>query len=90
MFAFGPAKLLLLILVVYLVWNGWKFTRRVERMRRAMQEEMDRRRPGGATGAANLPAEDLVKCRICGAYVPMQSAPACGRGDCPYRKPGIA
>ena len=80
---------MLLALVFLVVWYGWKYTRRVDQIRRALQEEMERRRnaaPGGrGDGARNLPAEDLIKCDSCGAYVPAQSAASCGRADCPWR-----
>jgi len=89
MFGFSPGKLLLLALVFLVVWYGWKYTRRVDQIRRALHEEMERRRsaaPGGRGDATrNLPAEDLIKCDSCGAYVPAQSAASCGRADCPWR-----
>jgi uncharacterized protein len=89
MFGFSPGKLLLLALVFLVVWYGWKYTRRVDQIRRAQHAEMERRRnaaPGGSGDATrNLPAEDLIKCESCGAYVPAQSAASCGRADCPWR-----
>jgi len=91
MFGLSPGKLLLLALVFLVVWYGWKYTKRVEQIRRALQEEMERRRNAAQGGGArNLPAEDLVKCPSCGAYVPAQSAAACGRADCPWRKSSAA
>ena len=90
MFGFSPGKLLLLALVFLVVWYGWKYTRRVDQIRRALREEMERHRnaaQGGGGGATrNLPAEDLIKCHSCNAYVPAQSAAACGRADCPWRR----
>jgi hypothetical protein len=79
MFGLSPGKLLVLAIVAAIVWYGWKYAKRVEAVRRALNEELQRRRGGGA---GNLPAEDLVKCETCGAYVP-GSAKACGRTDCP-------
>jgi len=29
-------------------------------------------------------AEDMIACRVCGAYVPARGARSCGRADCPY------
>ena len=42
MFGFSPGKLLLLALVFLVVWYGWKYTRRVDQIRRALREEMER------------------------------------------------
>ncbi len=90
MFGFSLGKLLLLALVFLVAWYGWKYTKRVDQIRRALREEMERQRnaaQGGGGGAKrNLPAEDLVKCKVCGAYVPAQSASACGRADCPWKR----
>ena len=79
MFGFSPGKVLLLALVFLVVWYGWKYTKRVEQIRRALREEMERQRNAAPGATRNLPAEDLIKCRSCGAYVPAQSAAACGR-----------
>ncbi len=29
-------------------------------------------------------AEEMVECKVCGAYVPASKPKNCGRGDCPY------
>ncbi len=86
MFGFSPGKVLLLALVFLVVWYGWKYTKRVEQIRRALREEMERQRNAAPGATRNLPAEDLIKCRSCGADVPAQSAAACGRADCPWRR----
>jgi uncharacterized protein len=87
MFGFSLGKFLLLAIIVGIFWYGWKYARRVEQLRRALREEMARRRGpsgAGADDARSLPAEDLVKCSACGAYVPGRSAQSCGRADCPW------
>ena len=86
MFGFSLGKLLLLALVFLVAWYGWKYTKRVDQIRRALREEMERQRNAAPGAKRNLPAEDLVKCKICGAYVPAQSASPCGRADCPWRR----
>lgn len=44
------------------------------------------RRRGGskAGGEGRAPAEDMVQCTVCGAYVAAHGATSCGRDDCPY------
>ena len=95
MFGFSPGKILLLLLVFLVVWYGWKFSRRVELVRRTLQQEMERQRNaaqagGRAGGGRNLQAEDLVKCRICGSYVAPQGTSPCGRADCPWVRTGAS
>ncbi|MDE2228649.1 MAG: hypothetical protein KGL11_06370 [Alphaproteobacteria bacterium] len=80
---FSLGKLIVLGAIIAVVWYGWKYAQRVEQVRRALKEEIDRRR-AGTPQARNRPAEDLVKCTACGIYVPAQGARACGRADCPW------
>ena len=76
-------KLLVLIAIVLVVWYSFKYTKRVEAVRRALRHEMAARQARARPQRAQtLPAEDLVKCDRCGAYVAVRSA-ACGRPDCP-------
>lgn len=76
-------KLLLLALVVFGVWYGFKWLRRVEEMRR-MHARDDERGGRGSGERPQVRAEDMVQCRRCGTYVPGTGAAACGRSDCPY------
>jgi len=80
---FSLGKLLVLAFILAVVWYGWKYARRVEAIRRALKEEIERRRTG-AGPAPKRAAEDLVKCSACGIYVPSRGAHACGRADCPW------
>jgi hypothetical protein len=74
----GPlGKLLVIIAVIAAVWYGYKYVNRVNEIR----ETQRRRAPRPGTRA--LEAEDMTKCRVCGAYV-TQHARNCGRADCPY------
>jgi uncharacterized protein len=74
----GPlGKLLILIAVIAAVWYGYKYVNRVGRLR------AEQRRRAPPPGRRALEAEDMQKCRVCGAYVTAQ-ARSCGRGDCPY------
>ena len=74
----GPfGKLLVIAVVIAVVWYGYKYINRVN----AIREELRRRAP--KPGGRALEAEDMTKCRVCGAYVTAQ-ARNCGRADCPY------
>ncbi len=33
---------------------------------------------------ASVEAQEMVECKVCGAYVPSGSPKNCGRADCPY------
>jgi hypothetical protein len=85
MFGLSLGKFLVLAILIAVVWYGFKYARQIDAMRRALEREMARRREAASPGARSLPAEDLVKCAACGAYVPAQAA-ACGRTDCPQGK----
>jgi len=84
MLGFSFGKLLLLLLLVAAVWFGFRHVSRVEAVRRALREELQRRqRP---QKAQPIEAEDLVKCAPCGAYVAARGATNCGRADCPWER----
>jgi uncharacterized protein len=76
-------KLLVLILLVLVVWYGFKYVQRVEDVRRMLRRELERRQ-GKPQPNQPIPAEDLVKCARCGAYVATGSRSSCGRADCPW------
>ena len=39
-----------------------------------------------APAARSVEAEDMVRCTVCGTYVPAKSARACSRNDCPLER----
>ena len=77
----GFGKLLVLILVILAVWYGYKYVNRVNEVREAMRRKAAPRPDRGPT--RSIKAEDMTKCRVCGAYV-AEGAAACGRPDCPF------
>ncbi|HZB93183.1 MAG TPA: hypothetical protein VE397_17185 [Stellaceae bacterium] len=87
MFGFSPGKLLVFVLLFAVVWTGFRFVNRVEQIRRSVREEL-KRRQGGQAPPRRLPAEDLVKCAVCGVYVSAHDGAACGRADCPRQRQG--
>jgi uncharacterized protein len=82
---FGASKLLLFLLVLGVVWLGFRYVNRVQAVQRSRREQL--RRGQAAPRRETVAAEDLVKCRVCGAYVAARSATACGRGECPWGGP---
>jgi hypothetical protein len=84
MLGFSFAKLLVLAAVVGVIWFAFRHVGRVEAVRRALGEEFRRRQRAERQRRQPLAAEDLVKCRVCDAYVAARGAAACGRADCPW------
>jgi uncharacterized protein len=78
-------KLLVLALIILVVWQGFKFLGQLDRARKEalrQQAKAKTARPPAA-GTANQ-VEDMVKCRVCGAYMPARGAVSCGKPNCPY------
>jgi len=71
-------KILLLVLVVAIVWFGFRHLTRVT--------EMVIRRGGFHPGSPrdSAPSETMSECRVCGVWQPSRTASPCGRADCPY------
>jgi hypothetical protein len=74
-------KLVLVLLVGFLVWYAMRWVNgtspRVHRRGPASQPQ-----PPHAGGQRQQAVEDLVACRVCGAYV-AANAHACGKPGCP-------
>lgn len=97
MFGFSLQKLMVLAGIIGAVWYGFKLVGRMKAARDAEQMAQGGRpaaggfaeglkrwssRSRGPAGPAR--AEDMVPCKVCGAYVSARGATACGRADCPY------
>lgn len=80
MFGVGLQKLLLLIAVLTAVWYGFRLIGRLAAERKALQRQG--RRAGGANAGG---VEDMVKCRLCGDYVPASGVVSCAKANCPNR-----
>lgn len=81
MFGITLPKILLLVAIFGVVW--WVFRRAEARLRRRHEGESgaSQRR---ATGRGNERSiEDMVQCRVCGAYVASAGASKCGKANCP-------
>jgi hypothetical protein len=86
-------KLFWLILIIAAVWYGFKYLGRIDNARkraavdavRAAAARAGAQRTAGRETRGDLAqVEDTVKCRTCGAYVPVRSPSRCGRSDCPF------
>ena len=90
MLGFSLQKLLFTGIVVYLIWQGFKWLARAQEREREiarerMREEARRMRSApGAPSGGGPGVEDMVECSACGAYVAQNGARNCGRKDCPY------
>lgn len=81
-------KILLTIVVVALIWFGFKYASRIAEMREKREaRERTRAVPGDGPSfrdevrAAGV--KDLVKCPVCTTFR-AADAGSCGRRDCPY------
>jgi hypothetical protein len=86
MLGISLGKLFLLVLLVLVVWYGFKYANRVEEIRRTFKKAAQdaAARSHARRGAPAIKAEDMVKCRACGVYVTASGASNCGREDCPW------
>ena len=90
MFGFSFSKILLIVAVIAAVWFTLKYvSRKVENS--VEDKPADKLRRGGGRGKAARAepkdaqaVEDMVRCRVCGAYQTRKAGP-CERPDCPAR-----
>ena|SRR5690349_14661394 len=91
------SKLILLIAIIVGVWYVFRFIGQVDKARQqaareaaraaagaGRRQQRARRESRGDARGSVAQVEDTVKCRACGAYVPVRSAKSCGRGECPF------
>jgi hypothetical protein len=85
MLGFSVGKLLVLALLLFVLWQGVKFVTRAGQIRQAVRRAAERAATqANGSRARTIPAEDLVKCVSCAAFVPANGATSCGRADCPW------
>ncbi len=73
MFGFSLTKLVVLLVVIVFVWQGFKHFGRVA----------NKAQPKETKATAGPERIDTVECTSCGVYV-SAAASGCGRKDCPY------
>ncbi len=94
MLGIGLGKLFLLVLLILVIWYGFKYVNRAEEVRQtfkraardaaARSQARTQGRGQARRGGPAIKAEDMVKCRACGVYVTASGASNCGRADCPW------
>ncbi len=84
MFGFSLPKLVFTILVVVVVFYGFKAISQLQERREKRVANRASARGTDATTKRSAGVEDMVACTTCGTFVPARSARSCGRGDCPY------
>ena len=89
-------KLILLIGIIVVVWYVFRFLGQVDRARQQAAREAAKaaaarghrraaeRQAGRESRSGVAQVEDMVKCRTCGAYVPVRNPSRCGRNDCHF------
>ena len=83
MLGLSIGKLLVLVVLIGVVWYGFKYAARIEAIRRDVRADVARRQAARRGGSAR-PVEDLVKCAQCGAFVAAEGAKKCGKPNCPW------
>lgn len=95
---FSLSKLLLLLLILAVIWAGWRWIKNFQsgplpggQPRDSVDKKRSGRSPFGWPGdPTHAPApdrittEDTVQCPVCKAYLPVNHTSGCGRSDCPY------
>lgn len=87
MFGFSLPKLLVLLVLLLVVWYGFKLierrTSRREEIEKAaeaaVRRSVRRRRSRDRAGSV-----ETTECATCGSFVPRESPAACERSDCPH------
>lgn len=83
MFGFSLPKLLILALIIFGVWQGFKYLQRRQEVQDKRRHEKVREARAETQGTADT-VEDMVRCTVCDAFVASPGAKSCGRKDCPY------
>lgn len=76
----GLSKILLLLGLAYLGWQGWRLLQKLQREGKLFRG----RNPSDPDGHPQAEVEDMTACRVCGTYIAANRAQSCGRNDCPY------
>ncbi|MBT4907386.1 MAG: hypothetical protein HON62_10930 [Rhodospirillaceae bacterium] len=76
MFGFSFQKILVLIVIIVVVWYGFKAAGRIKAKR---EKQVD-----GDKASGSIDSQDMVKCAACGHYLAADKLVNCGRDDCPY------
>ncbi len=92
MFGFSLSKLLVLGIAIAVVWYGFKYISRMQRINegerrpgeRSMGERLRRSMKGKDAPTSAGGVEDTEQCPTCGSFVPVEGGSSCGKARCPY------
>jgi hypothetical protein len=89
----GLPKILVLVIIIVVIWQAFKFIGRVQKARIAEAQARVREAKAQAHGQRQARAQpsagrattvaETRQCRVCGAYV-AQGTGACGKPGCPF------
>jgi len=86
-FGFSIPKLLLLIVLLLVVWYGFKLiehrTSRRDEIEKAAEAAV-RRNVEQRQSKERASSVETAECATCGSFVPRESPTACERSDCPH------
>ncbi|MBI76580.1 MAG: hypothetical protein CMM53_02185 [Rhodospirillaceae bacterium] len=77
MLGFSFSKLIVLLIIIVVVWHGFKVTRKWRQ--NFTKESLERK-----NNFVNATPENMEKCSVCATFVPISVAKSCGRNSCPY------
>jgi hypothetical protein len=82
MLGFSLGKIIVLVLIVAAIWYGFKY---IAGRNRAVGQGKNRGnlRQAGDDASRNT-VHEMETCALCGTFVPVAVAKACGRDGCPY------
>ena len=83
MFGFSLMKIVFTIAVVFAVWQAFKYINRMQDSREKRAKVQKRSSERTQTPPQQNGVEDMVECKVCGAYV-TRGIKSCGRADCPF------
>ena len=92
MFGISFGKLVVLVAVIVIVWQGFKYVGRLQRVEKGKRKTGERtlgeRLRRSTTDRKGNPdpnvIEDTEECPVCKTFVSVASGHNCGKSNCPY------
>lgn len=86
MFGLSPTKILFTILIIAVVWYGFKWLGRAQQAKKIKDRDAGRFRNKDSANHPDDKVEELVECQKCGDFVVADKKNGCGRDACPYER----
>jgi uncharacterized protein len=87
MFGFSPSKILFTVVIIAVVWYGFKWLNRLQDGQKKGNKKPPQdttRSDNAAASAEDINYEELVACSKCGDFVVADKKSGCGKDGCPY------